>query len=228
MALLFAHRGARAHEPENTIPAFQRALNFGVTGLESDVWVTADGVAVLDHDGDDIATSLRQELPAHIPDIDEFYDLVPDNIAVSLDIKDVAALTPVVEAARRRDVDHQLWLCYEELHDLTALDTGVGRATLVHSTYVGFMPDGFEQHVRTLAHASVGVLNMHYTEWSPDRLDCVQDAGLMGFAWDIQHADAMKKLLQMGIDGVFSDHSNMMVDVADSLGITTYGAPSRQ
>ena len=47
----FAHRGARAHAPENTIEAFQLGLKLGASGLESDVWLTADGVAVLDHDG---------------------------------------------------------------------------------------------------------------------------------------------------------------------------------
>ena len=47
----FAHRGARANAPENTLEAFRLAVRLGATGLESDVWRTADGVAVLDHDG---------------------------------------------------------------------------------------------------------------------------------------------------------------------------------
>ena len=47
----FAHRGARAHAPENTLEAFRLAVRLGATGLESDVWLTADGEAVLDHDG---------------------------------------------------------------------------------------------------------------------------------------------------------------------------------
>ena len=49
--IAFAHRGARAHAPENTLEAFALALRLGATGLESDVWLTADGVPVLDHDG---------------------------------------------------------------------------------------------------------------------------------------------------------------------------------
>jgi glycerophosphoryl diester phosphodiesterase len=47
----FAHRGARAHAQENTIEAFALGLRLGATGLESDVWLTNDGVPVLDHDG---------------------------------------------------------------------------------------------------------------------------------------------------------------------------------
>ena len=47
----FAHRGGRAHAPENTLEAFVLARRLGAPGLESDVWATSDGVAVLDHDG---------------------------------------------------------------------------------------------------------------------------------------------------------------------------------
>ena len=44
------HRGARGLEPENTLAAFERALTIGVTTLELDVGVTADGVVVVSHD----------------------------------------------------------------------------------------------------------------------------------------------------------------------------------
>lgn len=47
---LQGHRGARALEPENTLPAFARALEIGVTTLEMDAAVTADGVVVVSHD----------------------------------------------------------------------------------------------------------------------------------------------------------------------------------
>src|SRR3954451_21035041 len=46
----FAHRGARAHAPENTIEAFALALRLRATGRGRDVWLTCDGVAVLAHD----------------------------------------------------------------------------------------------------------------------------------------------------------------------------------
>ena len=39
-----------AHLPENTIDAFELAIRLGATGLESDTWISRDGIAVLDHD----------------------------------------------------------------------------------------------------------------------------------------------------------------------------------
>jgi glycerophosphoryl diester phosphodiesterase len=43
------HRGARAYRPENTLPAFQYALDRHVTTLETDTGVTEDGVLVISH-----------------------------------------------------------------------------------------------------------------------------------------------------------------------------------
>ena len=44
------HRGARGLLPENTLPAFARALSLGVTTLELDCAITRDGVVVVSHD----------------------------------------------------------------------------------------------------------------------------------------------------------------------------------
>jgi glycerophosphoryl diester phosphodiesterase len=47
---LQGHRGARGLAPENTLPAFARALSIGVTTLEMDAGLTEDGVVVVAHD----------------------------------------------------------------------------------------------------------------------------------------------------------------------------------
>ncbi|MEY2754036.1 MAG: hypothetical protein RJB65_394, partial [Actinomycetota bacterium] len=65
-----------AHLPENTLPSFALALRLGSNGLESDVWITRDGVPVLDHDGVvrrrfgrsvPITEVDRDDLPDHVP-----------------------------------------------------------------------------------------------------------------------------------------------------------------
>lgn len=47
---LQGHRGTRGHAPENTLPAFAKALSLGVNTLELDLQVTRDGVVVIAHD----------------------------------------------------------------------------------------------------------------------------------------------------------------------------------
>ncbi|MDO9303329.1 MAG: glycerophosphodiester phosphodiesterase family protein [Anaerolineales bacterium] len=48
--ILFAHRGDLAHAPENTLPAFEQALQKGADGVELDAKLTADGHVIVIHD----------------------------------------------------------------------------------------------------------------------------------------------------------------------------------
>ena len=50
MTAIWAHRGASAYAPENTIPAFELALSMGSDGIELDVQRSADGQLVVIHD----------------------------------------------------------------------------------------------------------------------------------------------------------------------------------
>jgi glycerophosphoryl diester phosphodiesterase len=52
MTLVYAHRGAPAEQPENTLPSFRRALELGADALETDVHLTADDAIVAVHDPD--------------------------------------------------------------------------------------------------------------------------------------------------------------------------------
>lgn len=52
MTLLYAHRGAAAERPENTMISFERALELGAGALEFDVHATRDGELVVSHDPD--------------------------------------------------------------------------------------------------------------------------------------------------------------------------------
>jgi glycerophosphoryl diester phosphodiesterase len=47
---LYAHRGASAERPENTMPAFERAIEVGVDAIETDVHLTRDGHLIVSHD----------------------------------------------------------------------------------------------------------------------------------------------------------------------------------
>jgi len=49
-SLVFAHRGANREAAENTRSAFNKALEYAIDGIETDVQLSRDGVAVLWHD----------------------------------------------------------------------------------------------------------------------------------------------------------------------------------
>lgn len=221
----FAHRGARAHAPENTIEAFALARRLGATGLESDVWLTEDGAAVLDHDGvvgrrprrRPIASTRRADLPGHIPTLAEFYSAVGSDVDVSLDIKDPDAVAEVVATARDAGAEDRLWLCHPDRDLLVSWRELSASVHLVESTRAARFVGGPEAHVARSASLGVEVINLHHTDWTGGLIALVHRFELFAFGWDAQYERVLAELLDAGIDGVYSDHVDRMMAVMATL-----------
>ena len=130
--LIVGHRGASAEQPENTLAAFERAIEVGAAAVEFDVRITADGAAVVMHDPTvdrttdgsglvramtlDAVRALRIEgaggAPHGVPTLMEALELLSGRAAVDVEIKNIPG-EPDFEADRERAV--------EALH--AALDT---------------------------------------------------------------------------------------------------------
>jgi glycerophosphoryl diester phosphodiesterase len=217
----FAHRGARAHAPENTLEAFRLAVRLGATGLESDVWVTADGVAVLDHDGvaggrvlrrTRIGSVERAALPAHIPTLAELYAECGTDLELSLDVKDDAAIDEVLRVAGEAGATGRLWLCHPRLAVLESWRERAGGATLVHSTFLRHLDGGPERHAARMADAGIDVVNLHHSEWTGGLVALFHRFERLAFGWDAQHDRVLAELLDHGIDAVYSDHVDRMTE----------------
>jgi glycerophosphoryl diester phosphodiesterase len=223
--IAFAHRGARAHARENTLDAFALALRLGATGLESDVWLTDDGVPVLDHDGvvrtgrtgrsrRPLRSFSRAELPDHIPALTELFARCGTDYHLSLDVKDpeaghavIAVVRDVAPALLRR-----LWLCQERLSDsieLRQLDPDV---RLVDSTRLARLKEGPERRAATLAAEGIDAINMHHNDWTGGLTTLFHRFERVALGWDMQYEHILRPALRMGLDGVYSDHVDVMVD----------------
>ena len=220
--IAFAHRGARAHAPENTIEAFNLALRLGATGLESDVWLTSDGVPVLDHDGvvrirlrsRPIATLPRDQLPAHIPSLAEMIDACGRDYDLSLDVKDLASGPTVIDVVREvaPALLGRLWLCYPDWRQAAALRQADPDVRLVDSTRLARMKEGPERRAALLAEAGVDAVNLHHSDWTGGLTTLFHRFDRYTLGWDAQHERVLHELLRMGIDGVYSDWVDRMVD----------------
>ena len=225
--IAFAHRGARAHAPENTIEAFTLALRLGATGLETDAWMTADGEVVLVHDGEvrsglrkrSIGGMNRKELPSFVPTLAELYDACGSSVPLSIDVKDPSAAKPIVDVARAAggDAVPNLYLCspsWEEAASWRALSDDI---KLVDSTRLKRIKEGPERRAALLRDSGIDVVNMHVDDWNGGFTTLFHRFGRRTFAWDAQFARQLDAVLGMGIDGVFSDHVDRMVDAISAL-----------
>lgn len=217
----FAHRGARADARENTIESFALALRLGATGLESDVWVTADGEAVLDHDGmvgrrprrRPIAGYERADLPAHVPTLEELYAACGTDFSLSLDVKDPAAFPRIVEVARVAGdgAPDRLWLCHPDWETVAGWRGEADDVRLVDSTRLHRMKHGPERRAAALKKAGIDAVNLHHSDWTGGLTTLFHRFGLLTFGWDAQQPRVLDELLAAGIDGVYCDHVERMV-----------------
>jgi glycerophosphoryl diester phosphodiesterase len=213
----FAHRGGRGHGHDNRLETFRAALDLGATGLETDAWLTADGVVVLDHDGvhraakrrhKPMAEVRRDELPAHVASLGELYDSCGTDFDLAIDVRlsDVAAA--VVDVARAHSAAERLWLVAGTPELLSAWE---------HLDHTGRFAMSIRlversRRVVTAAHdAGADALNMRWPWWTASYVHRVHDAGLLAFAYDVQSSFALRRCARLGIDGVFSDHVDRLV-----------------
>jgi glycerophosphoryl diester phosphodiesterase len=218
----FAHRGARAHAPDNTLDSFRLALRLGATGLESDVWLTADGIAVLDHGGvvrsglrrRSIGSLPRAQLPPHVPTLAELYEACGTDYQLSLDVKDDRATAVVIATARSVGplAESRLWLCHpswEQLAGWRPLSDGV---RLVNSTRLRRIKEGPELRAASLANAGIDAINMHTSDWTGGLTTLFHRFERLALAWDAQFERVLRSMLEMGCDAVYSDHVDRMVE----------------
>ncbi len=224
----FAHRGARAHAPENTIEAFRLALRLGATGLESDVWLTADGIAVLAHGGTvrrglrrrPISELPRSGLPERIPTLEELYAACGHDYELSLDVKDEAAGPVVTDLARAAGGDAlaRLWLCHPDWRVAASWRRLAADVKLVDSSRLRRMREGPERRAASLADAGVDAVNLHHSDWSGGLTTLFHRFERYALAWDLQFDRVLVAVLAMGVDGVYSDHVERMVSALAGTG----------
>ncbi len=110
LAMVIAHRGEHLHHPENTLAAFQGAVDAGADYFELDVRTTKDGQLVLQHDAGDIAERTQAEIQARdprIPTFDQALAFAKNKIKVYIDSKAISA-ADVIAAIERHGMQDQV------------------------------------------------------------------------------------------------------------------------
>lgn len=233
--LAFAHRGGAAHGDENTAAAFARAIALGYRYVETDVHATADGVAVVFHDATldrvtgrpgriaalrwaDLAT-VRVGGAAAVPRLDDVLTAWPQ-VRFNIDVKaDAAVEATVLTVTRAGAADRVLLASFSDarLARLRAL-AGPAVATSLGMREVARLKMASLTGRRLVLPPSVAAAQVP-PRWRRLR---VVDRRFIGYAhrlglhvhvWTIDEPAEMNELLDLGVDGIMTDHVDVLRDV---------------
>ncbi|MGC5030892.1 glycerophosphodiester phosphodiesterase [Micromonospora sp. DT229] len=238
--LAFAHRGGAADGDENTAAAFARAIALGYRYVETDVQATADGVAVVFHDATlrrvtgrpgrvsdlrwaDLA-SVRVGGAAVVPRLDEVLTAWPQ-VRFNIDVKSDRAVTPTVDALTRTGAGDRVLLASfsdTRLHRLRAL-TGEQVATSLGARGVARLrwASLTGRRLRLPPSVVAAQVPVRYGRLPvADRrfLRTAHRLGLQVHVWTIDEPAEMHELLDLGVDGIMTDHVGVLRDVYRSRG----------
>lgn len=232
--IAFAHRGGASDNPENTMPAFQHAVDLGYTYLETDVHSTLDGVLVAFHDPDLSRTcdrpgtisemawadlsNVRVDGREPIPLFEDLMEQFPD-ARVNIDCKSDMALPGLISSMRRLDCldrvcigsfsDRRLRRLRAEFGD--ALCSSFGPRQIAALKFAGRVPWGGQV-------AQVPVRHGRLTLVTPRTIQRAHRLGLAVHVWTIDDPAEMNRLLDLGVDGLMTDRPNVLKQVLISRG----------
>ena len=235
----FAHRGGASEAPENTLPAFEHAVQLGYRYLETDVHATADGVLVAFHDDRlDRVTDMQgriDELPwsevsrarvdgrEPIPLLEDVLGTWPE-VRVNIDPKADSSVDPLIETLRRTgSIDR---VCIGAFSD-DRIDRV--RAGLGDRLCTGMGPDelvglirafqGEEVTFRSQAAQIPPVDPKGRPLATPELIEVAHRHGIVVHVWTIDDPDEMGRLLDIGVDGIMTDRPAVLREVFEARGI---------
>ncbi|WP_087624695.1 glycerophosphodiester phosphodiesterase [Aeromicrobium sp. PE09-221] len=230
--LAFAHRGG-AHTAgnagiENSLAAFRHAVELGYRYLETDTRATRDGVAYACHDarltrltGDEraIGDLTSAELDAMllgdrepIVRLDALMTALPE-ARFNIDVKSGDAIEPTCQVIERLDATDRVCLASFSHQRLNALRSRLPGATFSASSrqvarmVIGLgIPSGVDCLQVPVARGSVPIVTRRF-------LRRAHAAGIQVHVWTIDDPVEMHRLLDLGVDGIMSDRTDLLKDV---------------
>ena len=190
---VIAHRGASWDEPENTLPAFRRAIEVGADYVELDVHAARDGKLVVGHD--------RPRGRHDYPTLEEVLAVVAGRIGVMVELKHpyLYRRHDVVRRTLELVDDDAVIICFEPgaLRTVRRLRPRV--RTLQHV--------GFGVTLRRAAGAwGVGFSNERVT---PRAIARARAAGFATTVYTVNEASRMLELASLGLSGTFTDRPDL-------------------
>ena len=118
MTKIIAHRGASRYAPENTIAAFQKAIELGADMVEFDVRKTKDGVFIIHHDAKikrkkiiNLTLAEIKKIKAEIPTLEETLIFLQGKIQLDIELKEEGYEEKLLAIVLKHFTFHEFIIC---------------------------------------------------------------------------------------------------------------------
>lgn len=234
---IIAHRGASAYAPENTLASFKKAYELGARWLEFDVVLTRDQVPIIFHDATTTRTTdtpdlLISELTLSevkkldagrwfspefageaIPTLEEvLLFMLKHNMQANIEIKSAPhqeAKTSVLAL----EVLKTYWshAPFPLISSFSETSLQAARDTDPHIP-LAFIQDTWEEKTASILESlSCVCINLNYQHLSGSELiKSIKNRGYSVLCYTINDAKTAKNLFQWGVDGIFTNHPDLL------------------
>jgi glycerophosphoryl diester phosphodiesterase len=212
--LLLGHRGARLYAPENTIAAFDLALRHGVEGFEFDVRCTRSKESIVCHDNRFNRMMVRKRTLEQIhakcsldgkpPCLEDVLELYSRTAFLNIEVKVRGMEDVVVQAIKRFPPQRGYFISSflpSVVRKLNDLDSSLVLGAISKSYW----------HLRRWKALPVSYVVPHYGLLTPKLVKELHDAGKTVITWTVNDARKMVQLAEMGVDGIISDDTKLLV-----------------
>ncbi len=225
---VIAHRGASGHAPENTLAAFQRAVELGATFIETDLQVTRDGCFVAMHDdavdrttngSGEVAEFTLDELRSIDAGLWFDREFMGERIPTLAEILEFSSKNDVVfylelKYAAVTGMDHSLVAALHEAQSSArTIVISFDPATLAplrridQSIMVGLLVEDRCEDDCIQAALDVGARQLcpKFSCVTPELVDQAHRADLQVVTWTVNSAEEMRTMISAGVDGIMTD-----------------------
>ena len=229
-----AHRGASAYEPENTLRAFERAIQMGATMLELDIHLSRDGHPMVIHDAEvsrttnckgpvsDMTLKQIKELDAgkgeRVPTLTEVIDLARDRAKLYIELKGQRTPGPVVDALSSMAFMDQViissfypWL----IQKIKFLNPKIRTSLLIRSEDQGadFVEWALAVAADYVHPAWENEIPTPSKLLTPDMIINIRRQGLGLVIWQEDRPSELQELVKLGPDGICTNTPDVLAAI---------------
>ena len=219
--LKIAHRGAKGYEPENTLTAFQKAIDMGSDGIELDVHLSADGHVIVIHDetvnrttnGNGFVKDLSlQQLVEfrideihQIPELSEVFDLVDQQCLINIELKSAAATEPLCRLIEKYVSEHH-WhydqflvssFHWTALQKMRSLNPEIRLGVLTQTDLD--LAISFSKFIKA------ETIHPYFHLLTSENTFKMQQEGFQVFTWTVNETEDIDRIKLYNVNGIISD-----------------------